>query len=64
MSVRIKAGGQSSKFDFAYTLYIGRPTYYTYEILNKVSFERNLILTVNCIVRGNYLEMCQVSQSF
>ena len=22
-----RSGGQSSKFDFAYTLYIGRPTY-------------------------------------
>ena len=27
-----RSGGQSSKFDFAYTLYIGRPRYYTYEI--------------------------------
>ena len=27
-----RSGGQSSKFAFAYTLYIGRPRYYTYEI--------------------------------
>ena len=27
-----RSGAQSSKFDFAYTLYIGRPRYYTYEI--------------------------------
>ena len=27
-----RSGGQSSKFDFAYTLYIGRSRYYTYEI--------------------------------
>ena len=27
-----RSGGQSSRFDFAYTLYIGRPRYYTYEI--------------------------------
>ena len=27
-----RSGGQSSKFDFAYYLYIGRPRYYTYEI--------------------------------
>ena len=27
-----RSGGQSSKFDFAYTLYTGRSRYYTYEI--------------------------------
>ena len=27
-----RSGGQSSKFDVAYTLYIGKPRYYTYEI--------------------------------
>ena len=33
-------------------------------LLNEVSFERNLILTVNGIFRGNYLEICQLSQSY
>ena len=32
--------------------------------LNMVSFERNLILTVNGIFRRNHLEICKLSQSY
>ena len=32
--------------------------------LNMVSFERNLILTVNGIFRRNHLEICQLLQSY
>ena len=63
-----RRGGQSSNFDFAYTLYIGRPRTIhmksRFICLNMVSFERNLILTVNGIFRPNHLEICQLSQSY
>ena len=32
--------------------------------LNMVSFERNLIFTVNGIFRRNHLEICKLSQSY
>ena len=63
-----RSGGQSSKFDFAYYLYIGRPRYYNMKSrfiwLNIVSFQRNLNITVNGIFRRNNLENCQLSRSY
>ena len=47
-----RSGGQSSKFNFAYTLYIG--------FVGK----EFITLTVNSIFCRNYLENCQLSQSY
>ena len=69
MSVRIKDGADRAQNLISLILctLVGPGTIHMksrFICLNMVSFERNLILTVNGIFRRNHLEICQLSQSY